>query len=220
MKAWYVADDGSISPCKGSFDAKTGRYAFKTNHFSTYVLVEFPFTDVADSAWYYGNVAYAYMNKLFSGTSETTFQPETVMSRAMLVTVLWRMEKSPEAARASFSDVAADTWYEKAVNWAADKKIVEGSDGKFMPESAITREQLVAIIYRYASFKGYDLSAKAELSAFADSSSVSEYAAAAMQWATGAKLVTGADGKLMPQDSATRAQVTAILQSFFNTYVK
>lgn len=224
MKAWYVADDGSISPCKGSFEDKAGKYGFECNHFSTYVLVEFPLEDVSEDAWYYGSVAYAYMNKLFSGTSETTFEPETTISRAMLVTVLWRMEGEPVVNYLMpFSDVDEGQWHSEAIRWAASEKLVNGvSATEFAPNAMVTREQLSAILYNYAVAKKLDVSVgeNTNILSYTDALSISEYAIPAMQWATGAKLVNGADGMLMPQGSATRAQVAAILHRFCNAFVK
>ena len=222
LVVWFINDDGSIEPKTGFYNAKTGKYEFQTQHLSQYVLVSFPFKDVSASSWYYGNVAYAYMNGLFFGTSDTTFSPETTMTRGMLVTVLYRMEGSPAVTEsAAFTDVAADAYYAKAVAWASANKLVDGyGNGSFGPNDAITREQMAAILCRYASFKGYDVSGAASLDGFADSASVSGYAQNAMAWAVNADLVQGMGGKLMPQSGATRAQVAAILQRFQQKIVK
>lgn len=224
MKAWYVADDGTITPCEGSYYVKDGKFTFQTNHFSTYALVEFPFEDVPDSAWYYGDVAYAYMNELFSGTGDTTFEPETAMTRAMLVTVLWRMEKEPVVNYLMpFTDVDEGQWYGEAVRWAASEKLVNGTtETTFAPNNTLTREQLATIMYNYAVYKKLDVSVgeNTNILSYNDAFSISQYAIAPIQWACGAGLVNGANGNLMPQGSATRAQVAAILHRFCNAFVK
>lgn len=220
LKVWFLAGDGSITPCTGHYDAKSGCYTFTTDHFSAYALVKFPFTDVADNAWYYGSIAYAYMNKLFSGTSDTTFAPEAAMTRAMLVTVLWRMEGEPAVNYAmQFDDVTENQWYSEAIRWAAANKIVEGAGTSFMPNDSITREQLVTILYRYAEYKGTTVSMDGSmgLAGYDDAASISAYAQNAMLWAAKTGLVQGSAGKLMPQINATRAQVAAIIERFKST---
>ena len=222
---WFLADDGSITPCKGSFDAKTNTYTFEVTHFSAYVLATFPFTDVAENAWYYGDVAYAYTNALFAGTSDTTFSPNATMTRGMIATVLWRMEESPsmDGMYANFSDVAQGSYYETAIGWAAKNGIAGGyGEGMFGPDNAITREQLAAILYRYAQYKGYDVSVGEDTNilSYNDVAQVSEYAIPAMQWACGAVLISGSDNNLMPKNSATRAQVAAILHRFMENLDK
>lgn len=218
LVVWFLSDDGKLTPCEGSYDPATGKYTFTTTHFSKYVLGYFPFTDVADSAWYYENVVYAYTEGLMNGTSDTTFTPEGGVNRAMLVTVLWRLEGEPAAEDAGFTDLAQD-WYKTAVNWAAANELVTGyGEGVFAPEDALTREQLVTILYRYAAFKGYDTTAAAELSAFTDSAAISDWASAAVSWAAGAKLVNGSDGGFQPAAGAQRAQLAAVFQRFLTVY--
>ncbi len=223
LTVWYITDDGRIEPKPGSYNEKTKQFEFTTDHLSQYVLVSFPFKDVAASTWYYGNVAYAYMNGLFSGTGDTTFSPDTAMTRAMLVMVLYRMEKEPAATAGAFTDVASDAWYAKAVAWAAANKIVTGgTDGAFAPEQNVTREQMAAILYRYSKYKNYDVSAgeNMKLLSYTDVAAVSEYAVPAMQWACGAKLMQGTNDSLMPQGDAQRAQVAAILHRFAQNVAK
>ena len=177
-------------------------------------VTPFPFTDVATGAWYFGDVYYAFNNALFSGTSASTFEPELTMTRGMLVTVLWRMEGSPKAAASSFTD-AGGSWYSSAVDWAAANGLVKGySDKVFAPNDTITREQMAAVLYRYASFKGVDVSAAKDLGGFADSAGVSAYAKDAMSWAVAEGIINGSDGKLLPAGGATRAQVAAILHRY------
>lgn len=136
------------------------------------------------------------------------------MTRAMLVTVLWRMEGSPEATEPTFSDVRG-TWCSKAVGWAEAKGIVSGySEDVFSPNAGITREQMAAVLYRYAAFKGVDVSAAKDIGGFADFGSVSAYAKDAMSWAAAEGIINGSGNKLMPGSGATRAQVAAILHRY------
>ena len=177
---------------------------------------EEPFTDVADSAWFADAVQYVYENGMMNGVSATLFGPDMTTNRAMIVTILHRLEGEPTAEASDFTDVADGMYYADAIDWAAANGIVNGvSETRFAPNDPITREQMAAILYRYAQFKGYDVTASADLSAFADASQISAYAAAAMQWANGAGLITGVtDTTLNPQGSATRAQVATILMRF------
>ena len=188
---------------------------------STRIEVEFtngklPFTDVRESDWFYEDVAFAYENGLFAGTSDTTFSPNASMTRAMLVTVLYRLEGQPAVnGRSGFSDVQYNGYYEDAVTWAADNGIVNGtSTTTFSPNANVTREQMAAILYRYAQHKKYNTAASSGLNGFTDHASVSGYAAASLEWAVAEKLVNGSAGKLMPTGNATRAQVAAILHRF------
>lgn len=194
---------------------------------STRIEVEFtngklPFTDVRESDWFYGDVAFAYENGLFAGTSDTTFSPNASMTRAMLVTVLYRLEGEPAVSgRSGFSDVQYNGYYEDAVTWAADNGIVNGtSTTTFSPNANVTREQMAAILYRYAQHKKYNTAASSGLNGFTDHASVSGYAAASLEWAVAEKLVNGSAGKLMPTGNATRAQVAAILHRFVENVAK
>ena len=191
------------------------------------VTVEFtngtmPFTDVHTNDWFYNDVAYVYEAGLFAGTSDTTFSPYASMTRGMLVTVLYRLEGRPSVTGTSvFDDVARGAYYEKAVIWAAEHKIVNGTGGsKFSPDANVTREQMAAILYRYAQYKGYRTSSRAGLSGFADYQTVSSYAETPMQWAVAEKLINGSNGSLLPRGNATRAQVAAILHRFVENIVK
>ena len=182
-----------------------------------------PFTDVKADDWFYEAVKYAYDNKLMDGTSSTTFAPLMTTNRAMIVTILWRLEGSPVVNYAmNFSDVESGVWYTEAVRWAAAEGIVKGySDTVFAPDDTVTREQLATILYRYAEYKEYDVSAKGDLTTFADGSTVSTWAADGMTWAVGAQLITGKDGgKLDPTGTATRAEVATILMRFCENVVK
>ena len=181
-----------------------------------------PFTDVSTSDWFYDDVKFVYENGLFSGTDSRSFSPSASMTRAMLVTVLYRLEGEPAVAgRSSFADVKSGAYYEKAVIWAAANGIVTGtSSTSFSPDAKVTREQLAAILYRYAQYKKLDTSASEKLNSFSDAGEMSGYANAALGWAVAERLVNGASGKLMPKGYAARAQVAAIFHRFVENVVK
>ncbi len=186
---------------------------------------ELPFTDVAKGKWYYEAVKFAYVNKLFGGTTATSFTPDGNMTRGMLVTVLWRLDgKTAPKGSNGFTDVAADKYYTEAVTWAAENKIVGGvGDNKFNPDGNVTREQIAAILFRYAAFKGCDTSKTANLSGFPDSGKISAYAKAALSWATAEGLINGTSiggtAYLDPQGNATRAQVATMMMRYVNNIV-
>ena len=178
---------------------------------------ELPFTDVTEGNWFYKAVVYVYEQKLMSGVSETEFAPQTSLTRAMLAQVLYNMENQPEATTTgAFTDVPDYQWYANAVNWAASENIVAGmGDGIFVPNSPVTREQMAAILYRYAQYKGYDTTKTADISDFTDGNKTSAWAVPAMQWAVGTGLISGqGDGILAPNGTATRAEVAQILMNF------
>ena len=177
---------------------------------------ELPFTDVAQGDWYYDAVAYAYENGLMTGTGDRLFAPSGTTTRAQLVTILHRLEGTPapgDNLDDPFSDVAADSWYGQAVYWAREKGIVKGvSDTAFGPDQALTREQMAAMLHRYAQYKQADLSASADLSGYTDAGQIANYAQAAMAWTNGTGLITGTSATtLSPKGTATRAQVATIL---------
>ena len=215
-------------------DKGDGKYAFTMPASAVTVKASFakddtpvetglPFTDVKADDWFYEAVKYAYDNKLMDGTSSTTFAPLMTTNRAMIVTILWRQAGSPVVNYAmNFSDVESGVWYTEAVRWAAAEGIVKGySDTVFAPDDTVTREQLATILYRYAEYKEYDVSAKGDLTTFADGSTVSTWAADGMTWADGAQLITGKDGgKLDPTGTATRAEVATILMRFCENVAK
>lgn len=175
-----------------------------------------PFTDVSKTDWFYDAVQYVYANGLIEGTSANTFSPKVTTSRGMLVTILWRLEGQPKVSGTAFNDVASGRWYTDAVQWASATGIVEGyNNGKFGPNDALTREQMATILYRYASYKGYDVTASADLSKYTDANKVSSYAATAMSWANATGLITGmTSSTLAPQGSAIRAQAATVLMRF------
>lgn len=172
-----------------------------------------PFTDVAPESWYYEAVRYVYEKGMMSGTLPDLFAPRAAASRGMLVTILHRLEGAPAAGEARFTDVAPDQWYAGAVAWAAANGIAGGySDGRFGPDDTITREQLAAVLYRYAGCKGYDSTPAADLSGYSDGAQVSSYALEAMGWAVTKGLINGTgNGRLSPRNDADRAEVAAVL---------
>ena len=185
---------------------------------------ELPFIDVRGDDWFYDDVAYVYENGLMNGTSETTFSPYISTTRGMIVTILYRMEGKPAVFEACpFTDVKAGAYYERAIVWAAENGIVKGyGNGCFGPDDQITREQMAAILYRYAKNRGLDVSVgeNTNILSYDDALDISEYAVPAMQWACGAQIIHGADGRLTPGEKATRAQVAAILHRFCENVLK
>lgn len=176
------------------------------------------FTDVDLSKWYHEGIDFVLLKGLFKGTSNTTFEPNATMTRAMLVTVLYRLEGEPATTAVNtFRDVAPNQWYTNAVAWAGDKGIVKGySDTVFGTNDPVTREQTATFLYRYAQYKGYDLSAGDgyNLLSFSDGAKVSAYATAAMKWACGKGIIKGDNNKLSPGDNSTRAEVATMLMRF------
>ena len=175
-----------------------------------------PFADVSDGDWFAGAVRFVYESGMMNGVSETAFAPHGAASRSMIVTILWRLEGEPVVDYAmDFTDVDGDAYYAAAVRWAASVGIVNGTgDATYRPDAPVTREQLAAILYRYAVYKGYDVSIgeDADLLRYADAAELSAYAIPAMQWACGAGIVNGTSAStLSPQGGATRAQVAAML---------
>ena len=180
-----------------------------------------PFTDISEKDWFYGDVMFVYENGLMLGTSKTLFSPHRTAMRGIMATILWRMEGSPvPKGKNSFTDVEAGKWYADAITWTAENGIFAGyGKDKFCPDDPITREQLAAIFYRYADYKGYDLTVKGDLDKFKDADKITDYAKTAMQWAVGSGLVKGKSGNLLdPQGTATRAEIAAMLHRFIEKY--
>ncbi len=212
----------------------TNRYTFKMPDRSVYVEVKFekqahwtnPFVDVSGDAWYYDAVKYVNENGLMAGTSANTFAPDLTTTRGMIVTILYRLEGSPDIGSEilgyPFRDVDADAWYATAVYWARMNGIVAGySNELFGPNDTITREQMATILYRYARYKGCDTTAKADLSRYTDAAQVGPWAAEAIRWANAEGLVNGTSATtLAPKGSATRAQVAVILTRFCQNNAK
>lgn len=174
------------------------------------------FADLTSGSWYYGGVRYVLENGLMTGTSARTFAPDRPVTRAMLVTILWRLAGEPYGRVSPFEDVLPGSWYAQAVSWAYDKGIVTGVTAtSFQPGAPVTREQLCAILCRYAALTGKNTAASASLDAFTDRAQVSAYAEASVRWALQAGLLTGVgDGRLAPRSGATRAQLAVLLQRF------
>lgn len=229
----YVVDAVKVMDKDGKDVAvteKDGKYVFTmpasavtvTGSFKaeTPAPVALPFSDVKSGNWFYDAVKYAYAQGLMTGTSATTFAPNGTMNRAMIVTVLYRLEKSPAVTGASkFTDVPAGQWYSDAVAWAAANKIVNGYDETtFGPMNAVTREQMAAILFRYEQVKGLEnVTLEENLNRFPDQNKISAYAIPALQWAVGQKIINGnADGTLDPTGTATRAQVAQIFTNLLN----
>ena len=180
-----------------------------------------PFTDISEKDWFYGDVMFVYENGLMLGTSKTLFSPHGTATRGMMATILWRMEGSPvPKGKNSFTDVEAGKWYADAITWTAENGIFAGyGKDKFGPDDPIAREQLAAIFYRYADYKGYDLTVKGDLDKFKDADKITDYAKTAMQWAVGSGLVKEKSGNLLdPQGTATRAEIAAMLHRFIEKY--
>lgn len=219
FEGWY-ADKGLTQKITSvKLDANTTVYAKWTEA----PVSGLPFKDVKTADWFYNDVKYVYEKGMMAGTAADVFAPNATTTRAMIVTILYRLEGSPAVTGTSaFVDVPAGQWYTDAVNWAAANQIVKGTSATtFAPNDSITREQIAAILYRYAQYKGYDVTKKADLSGYSDNSHVSAYAKDALAWANAAKLINGVTNTtLAPQGNATRAQVSAILHRFCDGVAK
>ena len=223
----YDEDAGKMVYQAAALVDEDGNVALPFDHASQYALVldskshDLPFTDLAADAWYTDAVAYVYRHDLMAGYGENLFGPDDHLSRAQLCQILYNKEGRPAVTGSSvFTDVAGTAWYADAVIWANTNGIVGGyGGGVFGPEDNITREQLAAILYRYAQAKGYDTASGADLSAYGDASDVSSWAIPAMQWACGTGVIMGVtESTLLPQGSATRAQVATMLMRFCEYY--
>ena len=170
-----------------------------------------PFTDVKENDWFYDSVKYAYENDLMKGISNTEFAPDSDVTRAMFVTVIYRMENEPQTGKCAFTDVESGSYYENAVAWTNENGIVSGiSEDCFAPNEPITREQMAAIIYRYAAFKGYDITTSSNTS-YTDNDNISDYAKDAVIWAAEKYVMTGnTDGSFAPKANTTRAQAASV----------
>lgn len=201
---------------------RDGTYSFTMPSGTVNVYVRFsgsglPFADVPSGSWYYDDVAYVYDTGLMTGLTATTFGPNLSTTRGMIVTILWRMENEPVAKHGCpFADVRRGSYYEQAIAWASENGIVTGFDAStFAPDRAITREQLAAILFRFAAYRGMDaVTLRENLSSFQDQAAISAYAVSALNWAVSGGLMQGTGDKLEPTGSATRAQVAAMLRRF------
>lgn len=201
---------------------RDGTYSFTMPNGAANVYARFsgsglPFADVPSGSWYYDDVAYVYDTGLMTGLTATAFGPNLSTTRGMIVTILWRMENEPAAKHGCpFADVRRGSYYEQAIAWASENGIVTGFDAStFAPDRAITREQLAAILFRFAAYRGMDaVTLRENLSSFQDQAAISAYAVSALNWAVGEGLMQGTGDKLEPTGNATRAQVAAMLRRF------
>lgn len=226
---WYMDNNGNLTACDTTYDTSRREVTFVTRHFSKYVIGyetpepvwTNPYFDVYHSAWYYDAVQFVTQKGLMKGTETTRFSPDETTSRAMIVTILWRQAGCPLAgSTVSFQDVDPSQWYGSAVRWAAANQIVTGyGDGTFGPEDTITREQMTAILYRYAQYKGYSVNATGSLNGYTDANRISNYATAAFRWICGNGIMEGTTTTtLSPAGSTTRAEVATILMRFCDAY--
>jgi hypothetical protein len=222
VKAVYIDNNGKVHWLTDSvYDSEEKVLSFSTNHFSTYGVgykEEAPaFTDIADH-WAKEEIEFVVSQGLFSGTSTTTFSPNTAMTRGMFVTVLGRLAEADVSSyqESSFTDVKREAYYIGAVEWASKNGIVKGiGNGKFAPDQAITREQMAAIISNYAKSMDLKLTLVRAENNFADSSKISAYAKDAVKEMQMAGIISGKNGNLFgPQSTATRAEVSAMLHCF------
>ena len=218
IAAAYAADPASARTMATEQGMEMAQQAIDLANSLYAEYAEQGFADVADTDWFADAVQYVSDNGMMNGTSETTFGPNETTTRGMIVTILYRLEGEPEAeATSAFADVAADMYYADAVNWAAANNIVTGyDDTSFGPDDTITREQMAAILYRYAQYKGYDVTTGGmALNEYTDAGQISEYAVPAMQWANENGLITGSTATTIePQGNALRAEVATILMRF------
>ena len=180
------------------------------------------YTDVDTGAWYHEAIDFAIENDLMNGVGDNIFNPDGNLSRAMMVRILWNMEDQPTNVSGSYSDVVAGAWYEKAVLWATANNIVNGyPDGSFGPDNSITRQEMAAILYRYAQFKEYDMTAEDDLTRFPDGDETAEWAETFVRWAVAEGLLNGRDdGTLDPAGTATRAEVAQIFMNYCEKIAK
>ena len=222
LTVYYIDGDGNAVEMTGAvYDEETGVIVFETDHFSVFAVVyadwENPFTDVTEDDWFYDEVAYVVTNGLFNGTGDTVFAPDMTMTRAMFATVLYRLDGEPAVtAENPFDDVEDGEWYTDAVIWANNNGIVEGyGEGIFGTNDDVTREQMAKMLYSYADYKGYDVTASADLSSYTDADEISDWALAPMRWANAEEVITGRTiTTLVPLGGATRAEVATIVMRF------
>ena len=234
----YLLDELTVTTGGKEVEVKDngdGTYTFKMPSADAKIVVTFaedpdwepepeepamPFTDVNEGDWFYDVVLYAYDNGLMTGVSATEFAPNQTTTRGMIVSMLARLEGVTSAEDAGFADVAANDWYATAVNWAASVGVVNGyEDDTFRPNAPITREQMAAILYNYADYKGYDVSARADLSDYADAESISSWAEDVLAWANAEGLINGMTATTIdPQGATTRAQTAAMFERFLTAH--
>lgn len=199
-----------------TFTMPSGKVSVAATFVQASDVTGLPFIDVKESDWFYQAVRFAVESGMMNGTGGSSFQPNAMLSRSMIATILWRLEGAPGENPSRFTDVPTGQWYTEGVNWAAANDLVNGyGNSTFGPKDDITREQMAAILYRYAQFKGYDCTVQGDLSRFADGGQTSDWARDAVVWAVDKGLLTGKGGGLLdPKGTATRAEVATILMRF------
>ncbi len=232
IAAWYAAADGALAEVPSNYDGKN--VVFSVGHFSNYVIAYdaeraaacpkddtcpmSTFTDLDRTLWYHDGIHFCLENGMMNGVGNGKFDPSGTTNRAMIVTILYRLENEPEVTGKEnpFSDVADGQWYTNAVIWAAENKIVEGyGDGTFRPTAPITREQLAAILYRYAQSRGQGFTGMWYfLLDYPDASEISSWADEAMHWCVMKEIIKGKDGKLVPGGDASRAEAATMLMRY------
>lgn len=230
---YYVAEDGDKTEVPTNY--ANGQLIFTASHFSSYIVAYDKtrvvagrygsFSDLDADAWYHDGVNYVLENGIMSGVGGNLFAPNNSTSRAMMAQILWNMEGRPAVKHViSYTDVDGEQWYAEAIRWATSEKIMSGyGGGKFGPSDAMTREQLATIVYRYAQYKGLDVSVgeNTNILGYSDAFDVSEWAIPAMQWAVGSGTVTGKSAStLNPGDVATRAEIATIVMRYCTEIVK
>ena len=232
LTVYRLAGDGTMKEMTGAkYDKTLGGFVFTANHFSVFFIAAIadesdwtnPFTDVNESDWLYDAVRYASVNSLMSGTSANTFSPASPMTRAMLVTVLYRYEGEPSVTAANpFSDVAPGQWYANAAIWASSNGVVDGyGGGLFGANDEITREQIAVILWRYTEKKSLDMGKSTELASYTDAAQISSWAQDAMKWANAEGLITGrSTATLAPKGTATRAEIATILMRYIENFAE
>ena len=228
----YHEDAESLSYETSGEIQEDGTASLKMTHASQYAIIideqthQLPFEDVPAGAWYETAVRYAYLHDIMEGMSATTFQPNGTLTRAMAVQIFYNLEGQPDISSENlgypYEDVDAQAWYGDAVYWARITGVATGyGDGTFQPGDSITRQEFAQMLYNYAKYKGYDLTAEGDLAQFPDSGSVADWAEVAMSWANGNGLINGHDdGTIDAGGTAIRAQAASILMRFDQNLVK
>ena len=231
----YALESLTVLDSRGNEIALTdkgdGKYTFtmpagRVTVEASFTPAPLPFEDVAPGAWYEEAVRYAYFHNIMEGMRETEFSPTTALTRAMAAQILYNLEGQPDLSSENlgypYEDVDAQAWYGDAVYWARLTGVATGyGDGTFQPGDSITRQEFAQMLYNYAKYKGYDLTAEGDLSTFPDANSIADWAEAAMRWANGNQLINGHDdGTLEPDGTATRAQAASILMKFDQNLVE
>ncbi len=221
----YITGDSTleiVKQCK--YDEATGMATFVAKHFSKYGIghTDVSFKDIPNNAWYLADVGFVVARSLFSGISDTSFAPQQTMTRGMLVTVLGRLHGAKTDGSSSFADVDTKAYYAPYIAWAYDNKLVSGTgNGKFEPDTPVTREQLAAIVAKYADYAGYKLGSSSTAESFKDQSDISDWAVSAINQLKNANIYTGLpEGIFAPKASVTRAQVANAISRFLNYIIQ